>query len=281
MSRYPFPIPFGWFQICWPDDVPDQGAYLTHNVGRDLAVARAQDGIEVRDVEGQRTYPTIERNGLIMFWYHPHDEPPSYEIPELVEFGPDAAAWSAPVRRHHPKINALWQELGETAADTAHIQAHLVEYGAEMGQDGKVMSPAKIVDTNWKGPHGYMRLSQPFPTPWGPVEGRIDTDSHGPGFSVTWFLGLIDTGLIGCNIPIDDESTEIRFTFICRRAEDDDAKTQKMAQSFMDEIHRLAVDDLDIWEHKAYLARPALADTDGPIMQFRRWANQFYVDAPA
>ncbi|HWJ96718.1 MAG TPA: hypothetical protein VNQ33_01080, partial [Acidimicrobiales bacterium] len=152
MSRYPFPIPFGWFQICWPDDVTEQSSYLTHNVGRDLAVSRVEGGFEVRDVEGDRRYPTIERNGLVMFWYHPNDEPPSYEIPTLTEFGGDRA-WSEPVRRHHARINALWQELGETAADTAHIQAHLVEYGAEMGHDGKVMSPAKIVDTCWEGPH--------------------------------------------------------------------------------------------------------------------------------
>jgi len=278
VSRYPFPIPFGWFQVCWPDDVPAEGAYLTHNVGRDLAASRTADGFVVRDVDGPRAYPTIERNGLVMFWYHPNDAPPSYEIPELAEFS-GSPEWSSPVRRHHPRINALWQELGETAADVAHIQQHLVEYGAEMGTDGKVMSPAKVVDTRWDGPHGYMRLSQPFPTPWGPVDGRIDTDSHGPGFSVTWFLGLLDTGLIGCNIPIDDETTEIRFTFICRQSADREG-TNKMAESFMNEIHRLAVDDLEIWEHKAYLARPALADNDGPIMKFRRWASQFYVDQP-
>ena len=28
-----------------------------------------------------RAYPTIDRNGLIMFWYHPTDEPPLWEIP--------------------------------------------------------------------------------------------------------------------------------------------------------------------------------------------------------
>ena len=117
------------------------------------------------------------------------------------------------------------------------------------------------------------------PTPLGPIEVRINTASLGPLFSVTWLRGLIDTGVTGCNIPIDEESTEIRFTFVCRRA-DDDAGTERMAQSFMDQIHRLAVDDLEIWEHKAYLARPCLADTDGPIMKFRRWASQFYVDEP-
>jgi hypothetical protein len=122
-----------------------------------------------------------------------------------------------------------------------------------------------------------MRLSQPFPTPQGAVDGHIDTDSYGPGLSVTWFTGLVDTGLLGCNLPIDENTTEVRFTYVVR-ATGDKAATQGLAQAFVGEIDRLAMDDLEIWEHKAYLLRPALADNDGPIMRYRRWARQFYVD---
>jgi hypothetical protein len=39
------------------------------------------------------------------------------------------------------------------------------------------------------------------------------------------------------------------------------------------------MEDMPIWEHKAHLVRPALADTDGPFMKFRKWYSQFYVDA--
>lgn len=274
MSRYPFPIPFGWFQACWPDDVPQAGSYDFQGVGRELRVVRHDGVLEVRDADGGRTYPTIERNGLIMFWYHPKDAAPSYEIPELAEFN-QHPEYSEPVRRFSPAIKALWQELGETAADVAHIQQHLAAYGAGGLTKAGRSVPPKIVDSNWKGPHGYVRLSQPFPTPRGDVEGRIDTDSYGPGFSVTWFRGLIDTGLIGCNLPLDEESTSIRFTFVCRQ-QDDSESTRRLATAFMDEIHHLAVEDLEIWEHKAYLTRPCLASTDGPIMAFRRWASQFY-----
>ena len=35
-----------------------------------------------------------------------------------------------------------------------------------------------------------------------------------------------------------------------------------------------------MWEHKAHLTRPALADTDGPFMAFRKWYQQFYADGP-
>jgi len=34
--------------------------------------------------------------------------------------------------------------------------------------------------------------------------------------------------------------------------------------------------DVAIWEHKRYLDQPALAEGDGPIGKYRRWASQFY-----
>lgn len=277
MARYPFPIPFGWFQLCWPHDVPAVGSYRNRCVGRELQAVRSGEGFQVSDVDGKRCYPTMERNGLLMFWYHPEDAPPSYDIPVLAEFDghPD---FSEPVRRHTPMIRALWQELGETAADVAHIGQHLSVYGADQaGEPGSAMPP-QVIDSNWSEPHGHLYLSQPFPTPQGPIEGRIDTDSHGPGFSITWFSGLIDTGLIGCNLPLDEESTAIRFTFVCRR-QADAAATSRLASAFVDEIHKLAVEDLEIWEHKAYLSRPCLAVADGPIMAYRKWAAQFYVSS--
>jgi len=275
MSRYPHPIPFGWFQICWPDDVADGGVHRTHNLGRDLEVHRAGPVFTVREPDGT-CWPTVVRNGLVMFWWHPRGEPPAWEVPVLAEFDrhPD---FSTPIRRHHERVNAFWQELGETAADVAHIQQHLIEYGLSSGTDAGIGSPPQVVDAGWDEPHGYMRLSQPFPTPQGAVEGRIDTDSYGPGLSITWFRGLVDTGLLGCNLPIDESSTEIRFTYVVRRS-GDGAASDRLAEAFVGEIDRLAMDDVEIWEHKAYLLRPALADHDGPIMRYRKWARQFYVE---
>lgn len=34
--------------------------------------------------------------------------------------------------------------------------------------------------------------------------------------------------------------------------------------------------DLQVWENKLYLRRPALVKNDGPVVQLRRWYNQFY-----
>jgi hypothetical protein len=44
------------------------------------------------------------------------------------------------------------------------------------------------------------------------------------------------------------------------------------------EVDKQVREDRPIWEHKAHLVRPALADNDGPFMKFRRWAAQFYAE---
>lgn len=105
---------------------------------------------------------------------------------------------------------------------------------------------------------------------------RIDTDVVGPGFAATWFTGLIDTLVIGCAVPTSPDTCELRLSFVVRDA-DDEAATRSLGTAFADEIHERTIEDVEIWEAKAYIARPALAYGDGPIMQYRRWCEQFYV----
>ncbi len=272
MSRYPFPVPFGWFQVCWPDEVGD--GIERHYFEHDLHIAPVAGRPVVTDRTDDRELPTIVRNGLVMCWYHPTGAPPQWEIPELTEVG--SGELSEPLRKHY-RLGAFWQDIAETAADVAHIQQHLIRYETQLnGGSRPDRSSAPQVDrTDWDGWVASMRLTQKFPTPRGVVEGRIDTDSYGPGFSTTWFRGLVDTLLLGCNVPIDRSSTEVRFTFLVRRV-GDETTTQGLARAFVEEIHSQTIEDVPIWENKAYLARPALAAGDGPIMPFRRWAAQFY-----
>ena len=46
----------------------------------------------------------------------------------------------------------------------------------------------------------------------------------------------------------------------------------------MADLRKQMREDNVIFDNKVFNERPALADADGPIMKFRRWAGQFYVD---
>ena len=98
-----------------------------------------------------------------------------------------------------------------------------------------------------------------------------------PAFSKVWFSGIVDAINIATTTPIDDEKTQVRFNFVVRKF-DDEKLTSTVADAFVKEINKQVQEDRPIWEHKAFLPTPALADTDGPILKFRKWYSQFYAE---
>lgn len=312
-DRWPWPVPFGWFALAWSHELaigdvhprrafgrelvlwrdtagdahvhdaycPHLGAHLGHG-GRvvDLDLACPFHAWQF-DAEGRNTcipysertngrarlhpYPVVERNGMVMAWYHPDDAAPSWEVPGVAEVDPSGGhpEFSAPFTRFFD-IATAWQEMAENGVDSAHFR--YVHRTAEV---------PRLDSYTTDGPHSSMRSTQFFTTPRGTTEGRIDSDSYGPGFSVVRFQGIVETILLGCATPVERDRCEMRFTFVVRRF-DDERLTSTVGQAFVDEVSRQLLEDRPIWEHKRFVERPALADTDGPFAQFRQWAAQFY-----
>ena len=122
-----------------------------------------------------------------------------------------------------------------------------------------------------------MRSSQKFPTPRGVMEGRIDTHAWGPGVSLVGFSGIVDTLNYAGTTPIEADRCIVRFNFVVKTL-GDEAATRGVGRAFVAEVDKQVGEDKPIWEHKAHLVRPALADNDGPFMKFRRWVAQFYAE---
>ena len=122
-----------------------------------------------------------------------------------------------------------------------------------------------------------MLSKQSYVTPRGITYGRIDVYNFGPGMAKVWFSGIVDAINIAATTPIDEETTQVRFSFTVRKF-DDVKMTSTVAEAFVAEINKQIVEDTPIWEHKIFLPVPALADTDGPILKFRKWYSQFYAE---
>ncbi len=314
MARTPFPVPYGWYQVCWPDELEPGGVIPVYMFDRDLVLWRdtdtgayhLQDAIcphlgghlghgghvencEIQcpfhgwrfDHEGRnsdipysekvnraariRTFPIAEVNGLVLAWYHPFEVAPMWEIPRFKEFARGNTDWSDTTTREIP-IPAAWQEIAENSVDLAHFRyLHNTDSVPE----------ARSYET--EGPIARVRTVQRFVTPKGTVEGNIDIDMYGPGFSVIRFSGIADTMLLGCNSPVTANTCEQRFSFRVRRF-GDDATTSSVGDAFVAEITQQIHEDLPIWRNKGYVTRPMLADTDGPYLKFRKWASQFYAE---
>jgi nitrite reductase/ring-hydroxylating ferredoxin subunit len=310
-NRYPFSMPFGWFSVAETDDLAIGQTKAVYYFGTHLVVWRDETGeAHVQDAfcphlgahfghggavrgcelecpfhgwkfngEGEntdipysertnkkaklKTYPVTEVNGFVFAWYHPQDEPPKWEMEAVAEIATDDFA--GPKKSKHVVLAGI-QEMAENAVDSAHFR--YVHNVAEVPE---------IVRYDMVDHQTFMESLQRFPTPRGVVDGQINAQQMGPGSSIVRFSGIIDTILVSASTPIEAGQTETRFHFYVKNL-GDAATNSSVGDAFATEVDRQFVEDIPVWEHKAHLVRPALADNDGPFMKFRKWYSQFYAE---
>jgi hypothetical protein len=117
-------------------------------------------------------------------------------------------------------------------------------------------------------------------TPKGVVEGQIASEAYGlGGFSTIRFSGIVDTVLLACVTPIDEEHVDVRFSFSVKKIGNADV-TRGVGKALVEDIEKQMNEDRPIWENKCFHAKPLLCEGDGPIALFRRWGAQFYSAQP-
>jgi hypothetical protein len=200
-----------------------------------------------------------EVNGMVMVWHDLAGRPPQWEIPKLTEY--KDPGWTE-YRTRQWVVNTCNQEMAENQVDAAHFRY----------LHGTTEMPVTRLERD--GHHLITNSTTGMATPMGPVEGNIEVNAYGFGFTTTRFTGLVETLLVSSATPIEDDKTELWFAFTVK----DIGKgiTGGVGKAFMAEIGRQLEQDIPIWENKIYVHPPVLCDGDGPIGPFRSWARQFY-----
>ena len=316
MSRFPFGMPQGWFPVAWSDEI-DAGAVVPlRYFGLDLALYRSETGTpHLFDafcphlgahlghggrVEGDalrcpfhswrfrpdgtcdevpyakrvppgarvESRPVRDRSGMIWAWYHADGAAPTWEPPRVVEFG--AEGWTATWTRYEWSVRTHPQEVVENSVDWPHFQ-HV--HGMEMPHYRDVRFEAHEV--LWEA-----STAKQFE----PREGAVDQihvvgRNPGLGSSYVRYSGMLDTAILMGMTPVDQETTHLRFGVLGKRGEGDAESFARFHQKYADQLARAVTQDFPVWENKAYHTKPLLSESDGPVPQFRRWAEQFYRSA--
>ncbi len=300
----PFPVPTGWFSVgridellaepvaplhlfgqdlvLWRDDASYNlaDAYCPH-LGANLAYGgRVEDSCLVCpfhewsfDAEGAnvaipyaerpnrkarlRTYPTVVRNRHLLAWYHADPSmKPLWEVTEALPEHPVECL------RMDRVIATAWQEVAENSVDMAHFKSvHGTSRVAPLGE--------LTVD----GAYRRVRSTQSFQTSRGEFEGQIESNSYGPGMGIVQFTLMGTVTLVAATTPIEADRVHVRFTMYHPEG---DEMAAKIGAGFGAEVARQLDQDIPIWEHKRYQPSPALAPSEKPITEFRKWAKQFY-----
>ena len=206
-----------------------------------------------------RSWPTVERNGIVFVWHDKDGGAPEWEVPVVEEVGADGwSDWYTNILegvKTHPK------EIVENVADSAHFpKVHRTV----------VEEFENIYDGHMATQH-TVGLAEP------PQGGKDHFDIvatyYGPAFQISDMRGVLHTRLFLAHTPIDEERLDLRFAVMLELA---GPKTDTFAKFYVDNLTLGFHEDIDIWEHKTYRDRPLLVPGDGPIGRLRSWYGQFY-----
>lgn len=218
------------------------------------------------------SWPTLEKNGLVMVWNDHEGNPPipEYEPKDLEGTGTDQQ-WTDWVMSQFT-INTHCRELVDNMADCAH-------FGPVHYTDVKSFSNEQEGHTFTQ----YMVGGNPLLT-----EGEVlmTTIAHyeGPAYMITKLNGMMDgapmkVDLLVSHVPVNTEQFIINFGV---RMLKNPALTEEQNREVVDQYTQQTItsfeQDVEIWENKILIENPILCDGDGPVNMLRKWYDQFYMD---
>ncbi len=212
-----------------------------------------------------RTYPVAERNGFIYAWYHPHDEPPTWEIDAVAEIH------DRRVQRAHEANHVVAGRHPGDGRERRRLRPLPLRAQRGRGPGDRAATRPTATGRSWS-------RSSSSPRPAASSTAASTSIADGPGLRASCASAASSTrSSSAASTPIDADQTETRFNFYVRNF-GDAATNSTVGEAFATEVDKQFDEDMPIWENKAHLVRPALADTDGPFMKFRKWYSQFYAE---
>ena len=268
----------GWFEVATSAELRRGQVVVVDYFGTSLTLLRDRSGglhagPSRCPLTGRRQDPcrpgtarwdVHEQHGAIYVWRHHAGEPPSRPLPKMHDF--HEREWSDPVH-HTTTIRAHAQELEENGVDISHFPT--------------VHQTAPTLDRlEWKGTTLIVYTTFSDRLFGRNVVSKITHHMLEPGYYYSTFTGIpfAEVRMLNSVVPKDDEFTDHRMTYWTRSRTPvfSPLFTKLIAKTFM----AVYMDDVEIWEHKIYRAKPMLVPGDGPIHSTRRWHAQFFPPTP-
>lgn len=225
-----------------------------------------------------RTYPAQEVNGLVMVYYHSHGEQPTWDIPQLNTDGWSKFRWMEYELRSHP------QEITENSVDIGH-------FSETHGYTNVKAISRPVFQENQLTIHYGMQRVNFINRIRKPVQIEFVGQVYGLGYSIVEAHTLnyrITTRHCVLPTPLEDGKIMLRIGSSVRKikkASDIHLLASVLPNSLLNYVISEAVfrgykhdvrQDFKIWENKKYILQTPLADGDGPIVMYRKWAQKFY-----
>ena len=306
------PMPFGWFAMCYSDELAAGEVKPLRYFERELVAWRGADGAaRVLDAYCPHLGAHMGYGGKVdgndlqcpLHSWRWNGEGAAVKIPYSRTIPPAMKKASCerayPTREangfvwawYHPE-NAPPSYEVETFEEAGHpdwtdYEKHewvvygpmqtIAENGADSAHFRYVHGVANYPDyeISFDGHRRTAKVHVQMGTPQGTVDGAIAYGVDGSGQPWTRFTGMCETLLVTGVTPIARDTTHLRFAFTQLKA-DRDGPRGGLARAMIKDICKQLDQDKVVWDRQKYIESPPLCSGDGPINDFRIFFRQFY-----
>jgi nitrite reductase/ring-hydroxylating ferredoxin subunit len=224
------------------------------------------------------TSPVQVHHGVILAWFDPEGGPPAFEVPPL-----DMEGWT-PFRLHAWTLRGHPQETTENSVDVGHFAWVHGYRDVEEVEAARADGPLLTARYRFRKPLvGSLYLQE-----------EIHVLAAGLGYSRVEVLDRLSGQRLRLLVlPQPETADRVRLRIGLSVGIPSAARARRpterlvggllhrvVAPAVLQAYRREVEQDFQIWNHKAWVARPALAAGDGPIGLYRRWSRQFYPVPP-
>jgi phenylpropionate dioxygenase-like ring-hydroxylating dioxygenase large terminal subunit len=218
----------------------------------------------------------VERNESVYIWHDTEGREPFFDVPDVFASfndGSSAADYYPRASLYEQRLELHPQYVLENGVDFAHF---------------KFVHKTPIVPVftrhDFDEPVSYVDFTVTFDGDENQsiddVKSGVEAINGGLGIAVTKSSGMIDNRTISAITPVDEFTSDVRFTvYIGRTPGKDSPRAEAKAQAFGQEVIRQFSQDVYIWSHQRYSDPPALSPSEFTgFTAIREWARQFYPD---
>ncbi|MFZ3566717.1 Rieske 2Fe-2S domain-containing protein [Streptomyces sp. BH097] len=226
-------------------------------------------------------FPTLQQDGLLFVWNDPEGKPPPEDVTIPRIEGATSDEWTDWSWYSVTIEGSNCREIVDNVVDMAHF--FYVHYSFPT-QFKNIFEGHTAVQFMKGVGRDDVRRPQAAGSGAPKMLGQTSLATyHGPSFMIDdltyhYADGDVNSVLINCHYPIDENAFVLQYGIIVRKAEHMGESADEVARKLGEFIKIGFEQDVEIWKNKARIDNPLLCEEDGPVYQLRRWYEQFYVD---